>query len=76
MDDPNLLGSSDWRTRSPDADQEYFIDKMRMLKIRLRKYEEVSATRDHTYPCKWIVYSLISGEPCLVPLSSRAKVRC
>lgn len=41
MDELSLLGS-DWRTRSPDADQEYFIDKMRMLKARLRKYEEVS----------------------------------
>lgn len=41
MDEQPLLGE-DWRNRSPDADQEYFIDKMRLLKIRLRKYEEVS----------------------------------
>ena len=45
MDDQHLL-SSDWRNRSPEnADQEYFIDKMRMLKVRLRKYEEVSDLR-------------------------------
>lgn len=47
MDEQQLYGNSgtgDWRTRSPDADQEYFIDKMRMLKMKLRKYEEVSGT--------------------------------
>lgn len=41
MDDQKLLGR-DRRNRSPDADQEYFIDKMRMLKTRLRKFEDVS----------------------------------
>lgn len=41
MEEHQFFGG-DWRTRSPDADQEYFIDKMRMLKIKLRKYEDVS----------------------------------
>lgn len=42
MMEEHQLHGSDWRTRSPDADQEYFIDKMRMLKVKLRKYEDVS----------------------------------
>lgn len=76
MDDQQLFGSSDWRTRSPDADQEYFIDKMRMLKMKLRKYEDVSPYWcAPNYFLLLILSPFLSGESSAVPLPSGTKVR-
>lgn len=71
---PNSGG--DWRNRSPDADQEYFIDKMQMLKIRLRKYEEVSTLGGVvTSPVLNIILEyLYPGESPSLPLLGRTKV--